>query len=145
MPRPKRTTLLPFWQEGLQFECQSSGNCCASRGEYGFVYLTDEDEVRLAAHLGLVLEDFRTLHTDVTGGYRHLKDPDRDCMFLRERRCDVYEARPSQCRTWPFWPENLKSTRAWQREVVKMCPGVGQGRVHSAKEIQAVLDSQPEE
>eukprot|EP00961_Rhodomonas_salina_P046921 629705-Rhodomonas_salina.2 len=23
--------------------------------------------------------------------------------------CSLYEARPKQCRTWPFWPENLAS------------------------------------
>ena len=27
--------------------------------------------------------------------------------------CSIYRARPAQCRTWPFWPENLLSKRDW--------------------------------
>jgi len=52
------------------------------------------------------------------------------CRFLdpvTKKRCLVYEARPAQCRTWPFWPENMNA-RAWDREVVAFCPGVGKGR-----------------
>ena len=37
------------------------------------------------------------------------------CALLDEEKgqCSVYEARPVQCRTWPFWPENLESPEAW--------------------------------
>ena len=31
------------YKEGIKFECQSSGNCCVSRGSYGFVYLSLKD------------------------------------------------------------------------------------------------------
>ena len=48
----------PFWTSGIRFECQQSGRCCTSRGEYGFVYLTGEDRDRLAKHLQLSVEDF---------------------------------------------------------------------------------------
>ena len=36
-----------------------------------------------------------------------------DCVFLKEdpergrKTCSIYPVRPLQCRTWPFWPENL--------------------------------------
>ena len=29
------------------------------------------------------------------------------------RACTVYPVRPLQCRTWPFWPENLSSKQSW--------------------------------
>ena len=46
--------------------------------------------------------------------------------FLEGARCTVYEARPSQCGTFPFWPENLKSRADWD-ELGTFCPGIGQG------------------
>ena len=54
-----------------------------------------------------------------------------DCVFLRrdangKSLCSIYQARPTQCRTWPFWPENLKSEKAWQRAAGN-CEGMKQG------------------
>lgn len=141
--KPRPSAKLPFYRDGIRFECQGSGRCCMSRGAYGYVYLTPEDEERLAKHLELPLQSFRQLHTDVTGGYRHLVDPDKDCIFLVDARCSVYESRPHQCRTWPFWPENMTSLRVWKREVARFCAGVGKGRVYSAEEIDQVLATQP--
>ena len=51
-----------------------------------------------------------------------------DCVFLeRDERgrgkCSIYHARPTQCRTWPFWLSNLKSPRAWA-EAAEDCPGM---------------------
>jgi Fe-S-cluster containining protein len=63
--------------------------------------------------------------------------PDGDCVFLdpSTRKCSVYQARPIQCRTWPFWDSNLKSERTWQA-TCEVCPGSGQGRVYSLEEIE---------
>ena len=41
--------------------------------------------------------------------------------------CAVYAHRPSQCRTWPFWPYPLASRQAWER-VKRMTPGPGMDR-----------------
>lgn len=131
-----------FWSEGIRFECQGTGRCCTSRGGYGFVYLTEADEVRLAGELGLSHADFLRRHCEMTDGYVHLKNPDRDCEFLKDKRCGVYEGRPEQCRTWPFWPENMNA-RAWKRDVVSFCPGIGKGRLHSAQEIKALMARDP--
>ena len=127
----------PFWTSGVRFECQQSGKCCASRGEYGYIYLTREDRERLASRLGLGIDTFLQTYCSVTDGFVHLRDPERDCEFLEGARCGVYEARPSQCRTWPFWPENLNA-RTWKAEVATFCPGVGHGKLYSAQEIRAI-------
>jgi Fe-S-cluster containining protein len=127
-----------FWSEGLRFECQGSGHCCTSRGEYGYVYLTRQDRRVLADHLKLTLPELKAKHLEVTDGHVHFKDPDKDCVFLDGKRCSIYEARPTQCRTWPFWPENM-SAKAWSAEVESACAGVGKGRVWSAKEIDELV------
>lgn len=113
-----------FFEKGLHFKCQGSGKCCVSRGEYGFVYMTKLDQKRMAKALGMGLRRFRQQYIGATDGVEHLVQPDHteDCVFLKEARCEVYEGRPTQCRTWPFWPENMNS-KAWKRDVVRFCPG----------------------
>jgi uncharacterized protein len=123
-----------FIEAGIQFECQGSGKCCTSRGAYGYVYLTPDDRKRFAKYFGMTSAAFTRKHCKTTGGHVHLNNPDKDCSFLRGKRCSVYEARPSQCRTWPFWPENLNA-KAWNREVKTFCPGVGKGKVWTKEEI----------
>ena len=54
-----------------------------------------------------------------------LTERGHDCVFLRDGvRCEVYEARPIQCRTFPFWPRNLKTPEAWH-EAARECEGIG--------------------
>ena len=129
--------------EGLKFECQGSGKCCISRGEWGFVYLTIEDRRRLARHLGLATSAFTRRHCEQSGGIWHLKE-NRDvpeCRFLKNFRCAVYEGRPTQCRTWPFWPD-VMNAKSWKSAVANFCPGAGRGRRYSADEIKATVQEQ---
>ena len=70
-----------------------------------------------------------------------MKPENPDCVFLKDNKCSVYEGRPTQCRTWPFWPEVMKP-KAWRRDVVEFCPGANKGRLYSAKEIEKTLSEQ---
>lgn len=121
---------MTWYKNGLRFECQGSGKCCVSRGGYGYVYLTEDDHQLLSDFLGEAPETDKDRLGNV-----HLKSVDTDCQYLKGTKCSVYEARPTQCRTWPFWSENLKSQRAWDKEVASYCPGVGKGRLYAAEEI----------
>jgi Fe-S-cluster containining protein len=129
-----------WWRDGVRFACQGSGRCCVSRGAYGYVYLTLEDRRRLAAHLGMPTRRFTREHCAKTDGLFHLKETGPECRFLVDNRCSVYEGRPTQCRTWPFWPENMPA-RAWTA-IAAFCPGVGKGAVISAERIEAALEEQ---
>ena len=60
------------------------------------------------------------------------------CPFLDGARCTVYEARPAQCGSFPFWPENVKSRKAWD-DLAAFCPGVGQGDFVPLHTIRAQL------
>jgi Fe-S-cluster containining protein len=66
-------------------------------------------------------------------------DLTKDCIFLRRidgaKKCMIYSVRPAQCRSWPFWPANLASGKAWN-EATRKCPGVNRGRLHTNQEIQ---------
>jgi uncharacterized protein len=131
-----------WWENGIRFECQGSGRCCVSHGSYGYVYLTKEDRIRLAHAKRLSTMAFTKKYCVQTDGVYHLKDGDGgQCIFLNEKRCGVYEGRPTQCRTWPFWPE-VMSAKIWNKEVASFCPGVGKGRLWTSKEIKSNLEQQ---
>lgn len=118
----------PWYADGLAFACTGCGNCCTGTG---FVWV-DEDEVRaLAKHQGRAEGEVRLLDTRPVQGKVTLREhANGDCIYLdgRTRRCTVYEARPRQCRTWPFWKQNLTHEGAWAREADN-CPGMNQGQL----------------
>jgi uncharacterized protein len=134
---PTRPSRRPWYAEGLQFECRPDcGHCCTRHGDYDYVYLDPGDVARLAGHLGLGMREFRALHTRKDDGHTILRMDGPACPFLEGARCGVYDARPTQCRTFPFWPENLASRRRWE-ELASFCPGIGNGpvvRLHTIRE-----------
>jgi Fe-S-cluster containining protein len=131
-----------WWKDGIRFECQGSGKCCVSHGEYGFVYVTAEDRLKMAKLLKISMQAFTKKYCTETDGFFHLNESGNPaCLFLKDKKCSVYEARPTQCRTWPFWPE-VMNAKSWKTDVASFCPGVGKGRVWPAAEIESLLKKQ---
>jgi Fe-S-cluster containining protein len=139
----------PWYADGLRFECTQCGNCCS--GPPGAVWVDDADVERIARRLGIEVADCAARYTRVIGVRRSLKEVrgarGLDCVFLDRSSqpgkalCSIYEVRPAQCRTWPFWRENVESREAWER--VKQstpCPGMGIGRLHTFTEITIARD-----
>jgi len=56
------------------------------------------------------------------------------CPFLDNGTCSIYKVRPVQCRSWPFWEENLDEW-TWHEEVAAICPGANRGRLYTISEI----------
>lgn len=138
----KSETQKQWWDAGVRFECQQSGKCCVSHGEYGFVYLTLKDRQNIAKELGLTTRAFTAEYCSKTDGVFHIADKGGPtCTFLKNKMCTIYKVRPTQCRTWPFWPETM-GAKAWKKDVVQFCPGVNKGRLHSKEEIQATIEEQ---
>ena len=107
----------------LHFQCQECGHCCAY--EPGVVLLTDQEADNIARALGVSDDELSMRYLRVVNRRLALKErPNYDCVLLDEgRRCLVYEVRPQQCRTWPFWPSNLESQESWERAALE-CPGI---------------------
>ena len=159
------TSMKPWYRDGLRFTCTQCGDCCRSHGDYQWVFLTPDEVTRLAKHLGMTNAKFLHEYCDKDeDGLGHtLKWPDRACVFLgqgsgespgegaaspkgeqaRKEGCTVYDARPQQCRTWPFWPENLPK-KVWDKDIVPFCPGAGEGRLYSLGEIRKISKDQAE-
>jgi Fe-S-cluster containining protein len=141
-PSKSSESAAPWYAEGLRFQCQGSGQCCVSHGEYGFVYVTLRDRQNMARERGLSTSEFtRQFCRKEDGVFRLIDGADQACIFLKDRRCSIYAARPTQCRTWPFWPETM-TAKAWKKDVSNFCPGVGKGRVWTKAEIDAQVAEQ---
>ena len=139
------------------------GDCCRGFKE-GEVYLYKDDILRLAEFLGITdmngLRKFTQKYVKVINDSFFWKDPeaqrgktyrfktlgfaftgdDEHCHFLKNNECTVHEARPFQCRCFPFWQMMVKS----KKNVIayaKKCPGLqeslkGNGKYYSREEIQ---------
>lgn len=133
----------PWYRGGLSFQCTGCGNCCSGPAS-GFVWVNDEEIQSLANKLGMTDTDaFERKFVRRVGNRKSLVEySDGDCIFLDpgSRSCIVYESRPSQCRTWPFWSSNLASPAAWGK-AAQSCPGCNQGRLYSLKEIDLMVQA----
>ena len=119
-----------WYKQGLSFECTQCGNCCS--GPPGYVWVTKADIARISKFIGrkdggLGKEHLRR----VSFRYSLTEKSDGDCIFLKREGnktlCGIYQVRPRQCGTWPFWTTNLKSEAAWDAASEK-CPGMGRGK-----------------
>jgi uncharacterized protein len=126
----------PWYRDGLCFECTRCGACC--RGAPGFVWVDSDELARLAAYRNEPLEQFSRKYLRQVGNrYSLIEKPNGDCIFWEKTEgCTVYPARPAQCQTWPFWPENVETPDAWN-DVKTTCPGSGRGQWFSLEEIEA--------
>lgn len=133
---------------GLRFGCTMCGNCCS--GPSGYVIVDDAECAALAARLGLPLDAFLADFTTILPEGRSLIERQTpaglDCIFLDRDKipgkavCGVYEDRPKQCRTWPFWPSIIRSRRAWD-QAKRVCPGIDQGRLVTVEQIRIQRDT----
>ena len=78
----------PWWKDGLRFQCQQSGKCCVSHGEYGFVYLTLADRQNIARAL-------KAHRTDLDQALREGGYLTRDARMVERKKPGRKKARKS--------------------------------------------------
>lgn len=131
----------PFYSQGLRWACTRCSHCC--RHEEGYVFLSQNDLELLASYHKMPKEHFiltfcRRIKAAPGLEYLSLKETsNRDCFFWKEG-CSVYEARPLQCRSFPFWEGFLRGTETW-KSISEYCPGIGSGRIYRRGEIENFL------
>ncbi len=122
----------------VRFECQADcSNCCTLSD--GFVYLTEDEALQISEYLDVSETMFLEWFTRLIDEQLCLVDGENEaCVFLDEGKCNIYPVRPEQCRTYPFWLENLKSRLRW-KHTAGDCPGIGKGKVYTGKDITNIL------
>lgn len=151
-PATSKSNLKNEWYaDGLCFECTLSGNCCT--GPPGYVWIDELETQAVADYLGISKTQFINQYTHLLYGRCSITETKTDfgydCVFLDRTAlpgkavCGIYEVRPQQCRTWPFWPENLISEKKWEN-IGTNCPGINQGKLIPIEEIKIQRDTTPE-
>jgi len=112
----------------LPFDCTGCGKCCKVQGT---VVMSHKEVVLAAKLLNISVHRFKVLYVeeeqempqDGSIGWVKLRDKgaadNSACIFLNDNnQCNIYEARPLQCLSYPFWPSIMASRKSWNEEVV---------------------------
>lgn len=104
-------------------ECM--GNCCI--GESGYIWITYSEICTLAKFLNISEQELFKKYIFKQGYKFSIKEKKLDsknfsCVFfdLDKKQCSIYNVRPTQCRTFPFW--DYFKTRV--NEVKEECPAI---------------------
>ncbi len=113
----------PWYKEGLRFGCTGCGKCCT--GSPGYVWVTPEEIESIANYLHISLDECAERYIREINGKYALKEHPKpyDCVFLKGKGCSIYPVRPKQCKTFPWWVQNLKTEEDWQRAALD-CEGI---------------------
>eukprot|EP00965_Chrysotila_dentata_P063189 2093776-Pleurochrysis_carterae.AAC.3 len=90
----------------------------------GDVWLAPEEVVSIANHKELDVASFIDEYgrKKLKGWVCLKQSPGREngCVFLDAdtRQCGIYDVRPVQCSTYPFWPSLVDDPDAWEEEAV---------------------------
>ena len=100
------------------------GNCCT--GESGNIFVSQKEIESISTHLELSITEFKEQYL-VKRGYKfsiieHKVENSHDCIFFdrKIKGCGIYPVRPSQCRSFPFWPYFKNN----EEELRTECPGI---------------------
>ncbi len=106
--------------------CASCGGACCI-GESGYIWVNNPEIGAIAEFLKIDIDDFAKEYlVRVKNRYSLKEYQDEElgyaCIFFnKEKRvCNIYDVRPKQCRTFPFWGVFKDDTG----ELIKECPGV---------------------
>jgi uncharacterized protein len=112
-----------YQKEDLYFSCTQCGKCCT--GSPGYVWVTEEEIEAISNRLNLTPKEVVIRYTRRVGHRLSLveRKSDYSCIFLKDNQCSLYDARPLQCRTYPFWPSIMKSKESWEKEK-EFCEGM---------------------
>lgn len=105
------------------FACRRCGECC--RGDKG-ILVTPWEADRLAAFLGLTLDDLYRRFFIASPLGPQLATRNGACVFLADNRCQVHPVKPRICRQWPFLPALLKHPDEFEA-AREACPGFEAG------------------
>lgn len=105
--------------------CETCGGRCCN-GESGNIWVNIREIEAIALALTMDTGDFIETYLrkiDYKFSIKELKSKDNyACVFYDETKngCTIYDVRPEQCRTFPFWPYYKDKPE----EAAAECPGV---------------------
>lgn len=132
-----------WYADGVKFRCLAPecSDCCSGKRGEGYVWVNADEMEAIAAYLKMAFEKFtRSYIRQIDWSFSLIERPNHDCVFLKDGGCSIYEVRPTQCRTYPFWPDVMRAPETWQREG-EQCPGIGADTLVDVGEIEKQLET----
>ena len=128
----------PFYTSGLKFSCKRCSACC--RYDAGFVFLSENDLNNLTAAFKTDKNKFLSVYCRWVRDWKgnevlSLKEKSNKDCILWDSGCTVYNNRPLQCVTFPFWNSILASKENWEAAASE-CPGMNNGQFYSKQMIE---------
>jgi Fe-S-cluster containining protein len=116
-------------KEGFEYGFDASkcatcgGKCCI--GEKGYIWVSAKEIEAISRYINVDIERFKLDYLKKIKYKYSIKDVlingSYECLFFdHQKGCMIYEVRPQQCRTFPFWDhvrDNLEQERV-------NCPGI---------------------
>jgi len=132
---------MSWYKDGLYFKCiDGCAKCCT--GVPGYVWITDKEIQKICNFLKMPKSAFLKKYTRNVRGKISLTENfhNFDCCFLKNKKCEIYDFRPSQCEKFPWWRCNVETKKAWE-DLKEYCPGIDDqnGKLYSFDEIQKKL------
>ena len=100
------------------------GRCCT--GESGYIYVSKSEIFAIAEVLEMNVNEFALKYIFKKGYKYSIKenkvDDSYECVFYDRKTngCKIYNARPNQCKTFPFWDYYKHRVDELKLE----CPGI---------------------
>lgn len=114
------------------FGCNRCGNCCSN--QTGFVWIEPDEIAPMAEKLQMTAEAFaRRFVKNVDGRLSLIEESGRCALLANRTDCSVYEARPRQCRNFPFWLSVLEGGEHY-KNARDLCPGIFEAPRRAARE-----------
>ncbi|QOG13319.1 YkgJ family cysteine cluster protein [Arcobacter sp. FWKO B] len=102
-------------------ECD--GNCCI--GESGYIWINMQEIEKFAKAFEISVDEFREKYLIKVGYKFSIKEVEYSsgkfaCVFFdfQNKNCSVYDLRPTQCRTFPFWDYFKTNLQEVQKECI---------------------------
>ena len=107
-------------------KCETcGGKCCI--GESGYIWITPQEILKLSKNLNISQQELIDKYL-IKYNYRYsikekiISKDNFACIFFdtNKMQCSVYDARPNQCRTFPFWDYFRNNVKELKEE----CPAI---------------------
>ncbi len=129
---------MSWYGDGLNFSCISGCTKCCERP--GSVYVSEEEMVRIANHLKISIDEFKSKYTRQMDNSITLATTDKGCVFVETGKgCSIYPVRPKQCSTYPFWSQIVADRSRWIQHKEDFCPGIETGNKVDAFVIERAI------
>lgn len=132
----------PFYvQQPVSFQCSGCGECCRGDPDTHYIELLPGEAKAIYKYLDIGRKAFERdymVNLPAIGKGVRITEQGYCSLLSSDKRCSVYEVRPLQCSSYPYWPEVMHSRATWNAEATR-CEGINQGNAVKPEEIDSQL------